>query len=240
MHNLCFICSVSIMTRARSTDSALDPPSTDPSLTRVRIPSGQIPRDAFEMASSRGIETDLETHVAHEHNPEHYIFLRIYLMDKDPNSYTGQEQYVQKVIRHPPSAINISNPPSAIRHQHQHQQSAISHQPSAISNQPSAISHQSGAARLEGWHAHSLPPSALPPPRVLHGQGQRAWGSARIACVGQQRDASTPLRSPTHPYASLRIASAEPFGPVAMQCIQAKTIKFFPLKKASCLDLKDE
>jgi len=51
------------------------------------------------MASSRGIDIDLETHVAHEHNPEHYIFLRIYLAEKDPNEYTGQEQYVQQCIR---------------------------------------------------------------------------------------------------------------------------------------------
>ena len=63
----------------------------------------------------------------------------------------------------------------------------------------------------------------------------RVWDSR-----GMRAHPYAPLRIPTHPYASLRIASAEPFGPVAMQCIQAKMIKFFPLKKASCLDLKDE
>eukprot|EP00966_Prymnesium_polylepis_P129215 2988502-Prymnesium_polylepis.1 len=45
-----------------------------------------IPRDRFETAGE-----SLEDHRGSKHKPEHYIFLRIFLAEKDPNEYTGQE-----------------------------------------------------------------------------------------------------------------------------------------------------
>jgi len=52
-----------------------------------------IPRDRFETAGE-----SLEEHRSNEHNGEHYIFLRVFLSEKDPNNFTGQEQYVQHCI----------------------------------------------------------------------------------------------------------------------------------------------
>lgn len=46
-----------------------------------------IQRDRFETAG-----VDLNSHRSTEHAPENYIFLRIFLSEKDPNEYTGQEQ----------------------------------------------------------------------------------------------------------------------------------------------------
>lgn len=52
-----------------------------------------IARDRFETA---GI--DIDDHRFNEHNPANYIFLRVFLSEKDPNEYTGQEQYVKQCI----------------------------------------------------------------------------------------------------------------------------------------------
>jgi hypothetical protein len=38
-------------------------------------------------------------HCANEHNPEFYIFFHFYLLEKDPNDFTGQEHYVHSCIQ---------------------------------------------------------------------------------------------------------------------------------------------
>ena len=52
-----------------------------------------IKRDEFETSF-----VSYSNHVEKEHRPEDYLFFRIYLDEKDPNEYTGQEQWVHKCI----------------------------------------------------------------------------------------------------------------------------------------------